>query len=191
MRRTNACSQARQSRATDRGLDDMKKHRPTIPLFEWKLAIDLESTREIQNQKGKLPDACDCEWCHKWKHCFVDILPEGLQEQLARIGVVLDKPTDLYKFKDNESGVSIRVVYHAVGNVLSGPNQWESTDIGEMLMYRIIRDEPYLSLVVLPQNQALGKAPTLRDSSAGKLICIDFRFEIPNQAVGTDVPKRA
>ncbi|WP_105168165.1 hypothetical protein [Pseudoalteromonas sp. T1lg23B] len=169
----------------------MKKQRPTIPIAEWKLATHLEATREIQNQKGVPAYGCDCEWCFNWKHCLKVLLPEELQGQLTRVGVELDHPTDLYKYESDENGSSIRVVYHAVGKILEGPNQWKSTDMGEMLMYSTIREQPYLSLVVFPQSQSHDEAPVLKNTSAGELVRIDLRLAIPNEVLKSNVPSLA
>ncbi|WP_148212558.1 hypothetical protein [Hahella chejuensis] len=169
----------------------MKRRRPTVPISEWKLATHLEATHEIQNQKGVPAYGCDCEWCFIWKHCLKDVLPEELQGQLTRVGVELEHPTDVYKFSDNENGSSIRVVYHSVGKILEGPNHWKRTDIGAMLMYSTIRENPYLSLVVFPQSQSLDEAPVLKNTSAGELVRIDFRLAIPNEVTKSNVPDLA
>ncbi|HAS8156417.1 hypothetical protein [Vibrio vulnificus] len=169
----------------------MKKQRPTIPIAEWKLATHLEATREIQNQKGVPAYGCDCEWCFKWKRSLTVLLPKDLQEQLTRAGVELAHPTDLYKFDSDKSGACIRVVYHAVGKILEGPNQWTSTSTGEILMYSTIREQPYLSLVVFPQSQSYDKCPVLKNTSSGDLVRIDFRLVIPNEVIESNVPSRA
>ena len=169
----------------------MKKQRPTIPIAKWKLATHLEATREIQNQKGVPAYGCDCEWCFNWKNCLKVVLPEELQEQLTRVGVELDHPTDLYKFEGDESGSSIRVVYHAVGKILEGPRQWKSTDVGEILIYSTIRKQPYLSLVVFPQSHSHDQAPILNNKSAGELIRIDLRLVIPKEVIKNNVPSFA
>lgn len=169
----------------------MKKQRPTIPISEWKVAVHLEATREIQNQKGMPAYGCECEWCVNWKHCLYDVLPKEMIEQLTRIGVQLEHPTELYKFDSTKNGSSIRVVFHAVGKILSGPNQWTANEMGEMLMYRPIRKQPYLSLVVFPQSQYFGDAPVLKNSLAGDLLRIDFRLEIQDEVTRNNVPKNA
>lgn len=168
----------------------MKKQRPTIPLGEWKVAIHLEASREIQNQKGIPAYNCDCEWCFNWKHCLSAVLTSGLEAQLSRIGVDLLHPTDLYKYDTSDQDSSIRVVYHAVGKILSGPNQWTSNEMGETLMYRTIRAAPHLSLVVLPQNQSSDESPVLKDKSSGELLRIDLRLSIPNEVVRSNAPKK-
>ncbi len=81
------------------------------------------------------------------------------------------------------SSSSIRAVYHAVGKILEGPNQWQSTDMGEMLMYSTVREQPFLSLVVFPKSQSHDEAPILNDSSAGELVRIDLRLVIPDEVI--------
>jgi hypothetical protein len=162
----------------------MNKQRPTIPISEWKVAVHLDATRKIQNQKGIPAYGCECEWCRKLKNCFAEILPKELREQLTRVGIELLNPTDLYKYSDSQNGSSIRVVFHAVGKILSGPNQWTINEMGEMLMYHTVRDKPYLSLVVFPQSQSFDEAPIFKDQKAGELVRIDFRLVIPNEVVG-------
>ncbi|PLR59064.1 hypothetical protein CYU11_03355 [Vibrio parahaemolyticus] len=119
------------------------------------------------------------------------MLPKDLREQLTRAGVELVHPTDLYKFDSDKSGASIRVVYHAVGKILEGPNQWISTSTGKILTYSIIREQPYLSLVVLPQSQSYDKAPVLKNTSSSDLVRIDFRLVLPNEVIESNVPSRA
>ncbi|ALQ10102.1 hypothetical protein WNY97_17070 [Pseudoalteromonas fuliginea] len=161
----------------------MKKQRPTIPISEWKLATHLEATREIQNQKGLPAHDCNCEWCFIWKCGFTELLPKDLREQLTRIGIEIRHPTDLYKFGDTDNGSSIRVVFHAIGKILSGPNQWTANEMGETLMYHTVRKEPFLSLVVFPQCKSFDEAPTLKNTAAGDLVRIDIRLEIPTEVV--------
>jgi hypothetical protein len=161
----------------------MKKQRPTIPISEWKLATHLEATREIQNQKGVPAHDCSCEWCCIWERGFTGLLPTELREQLTRVGIELKHPTDLYKYGDTEQGSSVRVIFHAVGKILSGPNQWTTNEMGEMLMYHTVRKEPLLSLVVFPQSQSFDEAPILKNTEAGELVRIDIRLEIPTEVV--------
>lgn len=157
----------------------MKKQRPTIPIAEWKVATHLQATREIQNQPGVSAYNCDCEWCVAWQQCFRQVLPKALQLQLTRVGVKLSHPTDLYLFDKDTENASLRVVYHAVGKILEGPNVWKSCEEMDMLMYSILSEQPYVSMVVIPQCQTHGTAPVLPSNSDGELIRIDFRLQIP------------
>ncbi|CAM2809386.1 hypothetical protein SHLO109777_01935 [Shewanella loihica] len=158
----------------------MKKQRPTIPVGTWKLATNLEATRQIQGQAGVPAYKCDCEWCTKWRHCFSEVLPNDLLDQLSRIGIELEAPTDLYRYDSDENGFSIRVVYHAVGKILEGPTQWTSNDMGEMLMYSTLREDPHLSLVVFPQSQSHDAGPSFKTKKEGDLIRIDMRLKVPS-----------
>jgi hypothetical protein len=97
------------------------------------------------------------------------------------VGIKLKNPTDLYMFESCDSGSSVRVVYHAVGKILNGPNQWPKNNLGNMLMYQTIRDEPFLSMVVYPQRDSHDEAPSLEDTTGGELIRIDLRLLIPNE----------
>ncbi|MFK8067366.1 MAG: hypothetical protein AB8D52_03895 [Gammaproteobacteria bacterium] len=117
----------------------MKKQRPTIPIYEWKVAVHLEASRKIQNQKGTPANGCDCKWCKSWRANYKELLPDDLQEQLLRVGIQLDHPTDLYKFENNEECFSFRVIFHFVGKFISGPNQWKNNEMGKMLMYRNVK----------------------------------------------------
>ena len=109
-------------------------------------------------------------------------MAEELQHELKRIGIELEHPTDLYKYEEKDNGSYLRIVYHAVGKILSGPNQWkEHPGLGETLMYHTVRKSPFASVVVFPQNQSFDAAPVLKDESAGDLIRIDFRLFVPSK----------
>lgn len=157
----------------------MKKLRPTIPISEWRVSVHLEETRKIQNQPGTPTYKCDCEWCQKWKSCF-EVLPEKIKNELLRVGIELEHPTDLYKYQENDKGKYIRVVYHAVGKILNGPNQWrDGLGEGKALTYHTIRDKPLVSLVVFPQSQSFDESPVFENKAEGDLLRIDFRLCLP------------
>lgn len=160
----------------------MKKQRPTIPVFEWKLAVHLEATRKIQNQEGTPAYECKCEWCQSWSSSYMELLPNDIQEQLIRVGIQIESPTDLYQFESSEDYSSIRVIYHAVGKIISGLNQWQNNELGKALLYTEIKKNPYLSLVVFPQKQSFDPSPKLEDRDTGELIRIDFRLWMPNKS---------
>ena len=155
----------------------MKKQRPTIPISEWRVSIHLEETRNIQNQPGTPAHACDCEWCKKWKVCCEEVMPEEIKKELLRVGIELKHPTDLYKYQDNEHGNYLRVVYHAVGKILGGPNQWrDGLGQGKALTYHTIRENPFVSLVVFPQSQSFDESPIFENKAEGDLLRVDFRL---------------
>ncbi|MCM0150369.1 hypothetical protein [Photobacterium galatheae] len=47
-------------------------------------------------------------------------------------------------------------------------------------MYRTLRQEPHLALLIYPQRQSNTQAPVLNNRSVGELICIDLRLALPN-----------
>ena len=157
----------------------MKKQRPTIPLFEWKLAVDLEATRSIQNQEGTPAYQCDCYWCSKWKDIAKDLLPENTLNQLIRIGIDIDHPTELYEFREAEGYNSLCVVYHSVGEILSGPAPWkQDSNLGNVMMYKTVREKPFTSLLIYPQKQLSDPVPRF-EGKEGELVRIDFRLDVP------------
>lgn len=165
----------------------MKKQRPTIPISEWRFATNLEATRNIQNQSSNPSYECECEFCQNWKGCFTNIPPGEIQQELKRIGIEIEHPTDLYQFEENREGSSLRVIYHAVGKMLSGPNQWKKdSSSGEVLMYHTVSDDPYVSIVVFLQKQSLDASPVLKDESEGELIRIDFKLCMPNSYINVN-----
>ncbi|MDO6707296.1 hypothetical protein [Photobacterium sp. 1_MG-2023] len=92
-------------------------------------------------------------------------------------------PTDLYCNVQDEQSASIRVIFHAVGKMLSGPAPWRYTESGRALMYREIQSEPFVSVLVYPQRLSATKAPALEHFRAEELICIDLRMTCPNEWV--------
>jgi hypothetical protein len=157
----------------------MKKRRPTIPLFLWKLAVNTESTKQIQNHSSSPAHNCECEWCLLWRNQVEELLPDTIKEQLLRIGIDLNRPSELYKFGQDIDHYSMRVIYHLVGKVLSGPIQRIDKDGDKFLTYQTVRKVPYFSLNVIPENQSLEYCPKLNDSSAGDVIIVDFRLDVP------------
>ncbi|MFA0790755.1 hypothetical protein ACCI51_09380 [Microbulbifer echini] len=159
----------------------MKKLRPTIPVHEWKLSINLKATREIQNQSGNPAFDCNCQSCMDWRSSFKEFFPTELLGQLQRVGIDLEHPTDLYQYNETNDGSSLRIVYHAVGKILEGPNQWTKNEMGDVLMYREVRQTPYVSIVVFPQSQSYDHAPVLENTASGDLVRLDLRLLMPSK----------
>lgn len=154
--------------------------RPTIPLSHWKLAVNLAETRSIQQHPDMPATNCNCAYCLNWRQVYPEVLPAELIGQLRRVGVTLESPSDSYGSQLGNGRASFRVMYHAVGKVLSGPNGWlEGKGATGLRNYVTLQETPYfLSLVVQPQDQFFDVAPEPREVS-GKLLQIDFRMEVP------------
>ena len=159
-----------------------KNLRPTIPVSEWRIATHLDATKGIQNQVGTPAYNCECKWCRIWSECNSEILPAELKSQLQRFGIEPTNPTDLYSFNTSPDSASIRIVYHVVGKVLSGPSSWsEHPEIGALLQYKELRKSPYLSMVVFPQKDSVDQSsPEYQNTGNGELIRLDFRLNIPS-----------
>lgn len=155
--------------------------RPTLPIQDWRIAVHLGATQAIQNQPGTPAYKCECIWCQNWKRIAQKILPSDLNAQLQRFGIQPDHPTDLYVFEKSNESAYCSITYHVVGKLLSGPAAWRDDEkLGPILMYREVRSSPqYLSIVVLPHRQAHCPGPVFEDKSAGELVQIDLRLQVP------------
>ena len=159
----------------------MKKQRPTISISEWKLAVHLEATSKVQRDPLNPAFQCGCVECIGWLSCYEEILPVEVIRELKRVGIDLEYPTDLYKYKKSEAGSFIRVVYHVVGKILEGPNQWIDGRDGRSLCYQTMNETPFLSIVVFPQKQSFDHSPEFKPGLDGELIRIDLRLLLPSK----------
>jgi hypothetical protein len=155
--------------------------RPTIPLAQWRVAVDLEATRKIQNQPESPAYGCVCKWCENWRRAWPSSLSAELQHQLSRLRIDIDHPTDLYSFEESVEGAQCRVIFHVVGKLLSGPNAWrEDEAVGRTLMYQ---SQPqhvaHLGLVVVPRDQMFTYSPRLAHRTANEVLQVDMRLFVP------------
>jgi hypothetical protein len=130
---------------------------------------------------------CECDSCRNWRLVWDEILPEKIIHQLSRIGVAANFPSDSYGYGPNDGVESFRVWFHAIGKILSGPNGWIETNIsGETILarkYVVLREEPYLSLVIQPCREFVDPPPKLDGIDLKNLIQIDFRLTVPYRLV--------
>jgi hypothetical protein len=155
--------------------------RPTIPLSEWRIAIDLAATKAIQNQPGTPAHGCECDQCLLWENTFSSVLPSLLLEQLRRVGISPEKPTDLYWSDKNDIGAHCRITFHIAGKILSGPNAWIDTELyGPQINYLELSNSPkFLLLAAFPHKGTLYQAPKLPAGSNSDLIQVDLRALVP------------
>ena len=145
------------------------KRRPTIPFFQWRLAVDLERTREIQNQPGMPAYGCTCDFCSRWKQGQARILTAPVLDALHRIGVSPMTPDELYEG---------RAVYHVVGRILSGPDiEIFHAGLGEHLQHYVeVARSPWVGARVLTADKNHVVSPEIDDLAGGDVIALDFRF---------------
>jgi hypothetical protein len=157
--------------------------RPTIPLDAWRIAIDLETTRAIQHQRGTPAYKCGCTQCRRWRDIAATALPKPLFNQLRRLGITPERPTDVYAFHHDDNGEDYRITFHVAGKLLSGPVAWlETGRFGSELQYRDVAPAPnYIALAVFPHNITRYPAPTLPSASKSQLIHVDIRMRVPGK----------
>ena len=154
--------------------------RPTIPLDAWRIAVDLEATRAIQHQPGTPAHGCTCEPCRRWNDIAATVLPASLVDQLRRLGIAPERPTDLYVYHRDADGEHVRITFHVAGRLLSGPAVWSETDtIGAQLHYRALAlPHQRIGLAVYPHPRMDASSPVLPAGCRSELIQIDIRMPV-------------
>ncbi len=159
--------------------------RPTIPISDWKIAVDLQETRRIQRSPGMLATNCECNSCKNWQMVCHEVLPETIIHQLSRIGIAAEFPSDSYGYGSKDGVEPFRVWFHAIGKILSGPSGWSERIIASETIpsrnYIALREEPFLSLVIQPCREFVDPPPRLDGIDLKNLIQIDFRLTIPRR----------
>lgn len=157
--------------------------RPTLSLAEWKIAVDLEKTRSIQRSPSMLATNCECEHCQNWRMVVHRVLPDKIVHQLGRIGISSHFPSDSYSYGPQNETEDFRVWFYAVGKILSGPSGWTEKLIGgemtKMRNYAVLRQEPFLSLVVQRGREFIDPIPDFENVDYDDIVQIDFRLRIP------------
>jgi hypothetical protein len=156
--------------------------RPTIPLADWRIAVDLDATKSIRRESAHSANGCGCgcEQCLSWKRAVDMAFPPSIFEQLHRLGIEPQHPTDFYVTDDSKEVRGFRVMYHIAGKILSGPATWhEHVKLGTMHHYKVIQELPtYVSLRVSTAKESFAFAPGVPASSGSDIICLDFRLEV-------------
>ena len=138
--------------------------RPTIPISQWKIAVDLEQTRKIQLHLKMQGNGCECKFCQNWRLVFNDIFPKYLSHQLTRLGICLQHPVNAYGNEPNDGQINnYRIWYYVVGKILSGPSTWlQREKFGDIRNYITLNESPdFLSLAIQYQDQFFDLAPEL------------------------------
>jgi hypothetical protein len=155
--------------------------RPTIPLAEWRLAIDVEATRAL-TAEAKFPARdCRCDDCARWAMRYRECLPSALLGELQRVGVDPAHPSDVSMLNDSAKW-TLRLTFHAVGRILSGPAAWAPTSDRaagrNYVQYSASRDPLGLAVGYLESFQTL---PTWATAKGQPLIAIDLWLVLPGE----------
>jgi hypothetical protein len=150
--------------------------RPTIPLANWRIAVNLSATQSVQNQPGQPAYGCRCRWCANWSRGWTSAFPSDVHQQLERLCIDIAHPSELYAFEEAPGGAHCRVIYHVVGKLLSGPAVWhEDTNLGKTLVYHPIGEaKTSIGLAVIPCSQTWEMHPQSDQVSRSELLQIDF-----------------
>ena len=154
--------------------------RPTIPFSAWRIAIDLDATRLIRRQSGHPADECMCADCTMRRRLAPAVFPPELDEQLQRLGIEKDRPTDLYVSFRNEQVLYYRVMFHIAGKILSGPAPWiDGAEAGRMHNYHVVQSEPtWVGLRLSTARDSFEYAPKLVRAAQSDVLCVDFRVQV-------------
>ena len=102
-----------------------------------------------------------------------------LTTQLHRVGIDPGRPSDLYPFNEAGRRTLLRVSFHCVGQVLSGPSLFRADPkLGRIRIYEALAQDPYLSLSIAPESE-IGGPPSWALEDASDLLQVDFRLEVP------------
>lgn len=153
--------------------------RPTIPFYDWRIALDLEHNQQVQNAPGMPAYQCYCELCLAWPDLVKNLLPLDLLDGLRRLGIAVDQPNDLYAHpKTGDEPRAARVIYHIVGKIISGPpGLIDNRETGHTEQdYQTIRARPFLGLRIVKGKDSWGLTPDFRQSGNSEVLALDLRF---------------
>jgi hypothetical protein len=166
--------------------------RPTIPLDQWRIAVDLRATQSVQNQEGLPAVGCTCKSCANWSHVWKAAFSDSIREQLERLQIDVAHPSELYAFEEASGGAHTRVIFHVVGKLLSGPNAWrEDENAGTSLVYHSVSEARFATgLVVVPSTQTFNPRPRTLKNTEEDLLQIDFRLFVPSSRTELHVSRQ-
>jgi hypothetical protein len=155
--------------------------RPTIPIGDWRIAVDVAATRTHAATMADPPCGRQCAWCRNWTVAFAAALPAALRQELSRLGLDPARPADLYAYfepaSDTPDLVPTRVTYYASGAVLAGPPVWfEDPRFGATRAYAQPPGAPAsLGLSIAPAPDVYADVPAI----GGPWLQVDFRLDVP------------
>ena len=158
--------------------------RPTIPLADWRIAVDLDATRALLAATPAPVCNRECEWCRNWSVAHETALPTEIAHDLRRLGLDPAKPVDLYAYREPEvpgGPIQTRVRFRVAGRVMRGPSVWiEWEEFGAILHYSPLKSaagvlEPGLAVW---RESAAGAQPRWQARYATSVLEIDFRIPV-------------
>jgi pyruvate-formate lyase-activating enzyme len=158
--------------------------RPTIPLADWRIAVDLTASRALRDVIPPPPCEWTCPWCRNWAVAYSSALPANILRELHRLGVDPTRPTDVYAYsapQEPDQRAPSRVTFHTVGRILSGPPaSVEDARLGTVRPYFTLdhdAEPPMPGLSVAYEKDVAG-TPSWADALPESLVQIDFRLPV-------------
>jgi len=155
--------------------------RPTIPFGPWRLAVDLAGTRAVNALDVHPARGCTCEDCRRWAQLHETLLAVSLAEELRRIGIDPARPSDCYSTGETQEQFTLRVTYHCVGRILSGPPEFRQSDPEHTgRHYEPLGDGPgEIALAVAYLESIVPALPEWATPELRPLIAIDLWLSAP------------
>lgn len=160
--------------------------RPTIPLADWKLAVNLQQTEAVQRSKDAPAFQCSCEQCSMWRRHLEQLLPAQVLGQLRRLKIDVRHPFDVYEYGRSDQGVQLRVIFTAVGKILSGPASSVAGPDGSGMNYVALCNDPFVGLRVVTGSDAHNVPSLPPVLEKNHLIEIDFRLHVPAKILNSE-----
>lgn len=168
--------------------------RPTIPIADWRLAVDLDATRELLATLPAPECGRRCASCRTWAAGHPTALPAALAGALARLGLAVAAPADLYAsgHADPAHGtLPMRVTYYLVGRILAGPPTFvEDARDGRVRRYSSVGsapapEVPHAPTLSVAYARDVGERVGGELADAGRVIQVDLRLDVPSTASHT------
>jgi len=101
----------------------------------WELEVDVESTQRAHAETYSSAERCGCAYCRNFVAVRDKTLPRKFIDILEQLGVNYRKDSEIYETHKRADGThGYGGWYHAVGTVLSGPNE-HSESLGKRFWY--------------------------------------------------------
>jgi hypothetical protein len=159
--------------------------RPTIPVADWRIALDLDATRVLLDTLPPPECGRTCPWCRNWAAAHAAMLPAALADSLRRLGLDLARPVDVYAYAEPAgSGAPIptRVTFRVAGRLLSGPTAHiQDARLGRVRHYVPVESpagalQPGISVAY---GRDVGSLPGPSAADATPEVQVDLRIAVP------------
>lgn len=143
--------------------------------------VDIEKNREFYHTAETPTEGCVCDGCRNFEKA-VDSFPKSVKEFFENLGIVPEKPAEVYVNCSEENGKKLFYggFYHLCGTVLDGDNAWKTQIIDSTTSISHI-DQDYLYEIDAGfyVTFCTGGTTMLEDGFPEPVITMDIEFHIP------------